>query len=70
MNADKFIKVAEISISRLVEILTEAHRFDAIKYDLACLGGAEGQDSCSVAEDLKFKRSPVQKCSSILPHME
>ncbi|KAM9978310.1 hypothetical protein ACTFIY_012063 [Dictyostelium cf. discoideum] len=61
-----FIRVANEAMCRPIRNITEAKGFDCSQHVLACFGGAGGQHSCSIAQNLGMPKVFIHRFSGIL----
>jgi 5-oxoprolinase (ATP-hydrolysing) len=61
-----FLDVANERMSRPIRNATEARGFSSDKHNLVSFGGAGGQHTCAIADELVIKRILIHKYSSIL----
>ena len=61
-----FIKIANATMCRPIQALTQMRGYDVAQHVLACFGGAGGQHACAIARSLGMKTIFVHHYSGIL----
>ena len=61
-----FIKIANATMCRPIQALTQMRGYDVAQHVLACFGGAGGQHACAIACSLGMKTIFVHHYSGIL----
>ena len=61
-----FIKIANATMCRPIQALTQMRGYDVAQHVLACFGGAGGQHACAIARSLGMRTIFVHHYSGIL----
>ena len=61
-----FVKIANATMCRPIQALTQMRGYDVAQHILACFGGAGGQHACAIARSLGMKTIFVHHYSGIL----